>query len=395
MAPRAGRAVEVFGAALRLGLTSFGGPTAHIGYFRADYVERRRWLDGDDFADLVALVQFLPGPASSQLGVAIGMLRAGPLGGLAAWLGFTLPSAALLIAFAYGVGGSDVAADGWVHGLELAAVAVVALAVWQMARGLARGLVRGAIAVAAAAVVLGWGGAPAQVLVIAGGALVGWRLLAASGTASTRPPLDFGVSRRVAVAAVCLAAGLLAVLPLARRATDSHAVALTADLYQSGALVFGGGHVVLPLLHERSVAQGWVSEADFVAGYGAAQAVPGPLFTFAGYLGAVGEPTPNGVAGGSLALVAIFLPGLLLVVGAAPFWGLLRARPRTAAALAGVNAAVVGLLFAALCRPLISTAVADVSDVAVVVAALGLLALARVPPWAVVAACAAAGQLLG
>ncbi len=172
--------MEVFGAALRLGLTSFGGPTAHIGYFRADYVERRRWLDDDDFADLVALVQFLPGPASSQLGVAIGMLRAGPLGGLAAWLGFTLPSAALLIAFAYGVGGSDVASDGWVHGLELAAVAVVALAVWQMARGLARGLVRGAIAVAAAAVVLAWGGALAQVLVIAGGALVGWRLLAAS-----------------------------------------------------------------------------------------------------------------------------------------------------------------------------------------------------------------------
>jgi chromate transporter len=281
-----------------------------------------------------------------------------------------------------------------VHGLELAAVAVVALAVWQMARGMARGLVRGAIAVVAATVVLAWGGAPAQVLVIAGGALVGWRLLTAGGAAPARPPLDFGVSRRVALAAVCLAAGLLVVLPLARRATESHAVALTADLYQSGALVFGGGHVVLPLLHERSVAQGWVSEADFVAGYGAAQAVPGPLFTFAGYLGAVGEPTPNGALGGSIALVAIFLPGLLLVVGAAPFWALLRARPRTAAALAGVNAAVVGLLFAALCRPLVSTAVGDVGDVAVAVAALGLLGLARVPPWAVVAACAVAGQLL-
>ena len=394
MPPRAGRAVEVFGAALRLGLTSFGGPTSHIGYFRADYVERRRWLDADDFADLVALVQFLPGPASSQLGVAIGMLRAGPLGGLAAWLGFTLPSAALLIAFAYGVGGADVATDGWVHGLELAAVAVVALAVWQMARGLARGLVRGAIAVAAAALVLAWGGAPAQLLVIAGGALAGWRLLAPSGMVPRRPPLDFGVSRRAAMAAVCLAAGLLAVLPLARRATDTHAVALSADMYQSGALVFGGGHVVLPLLHERSVAQGWVSEADFVAGYGAAQAVPGPLFTFAGYLGAVGEPTPNGVAGGALALVAIFLPGLLLVVGAAPFWALLRARPWTAAALAGVNAAVVGLLFAALCRPLVSTAVGDATDVAVVVVALGLLGVARVPPWAVVAACAVVGQLL-
>ena len=241
---------------------------------------------------------------------------------------------------------------------------------------------------------LAWGGALAQVLVIAGGALVGWRLLAASGTAPARPPLDFGVSRRVAVAAVCLAAGLLVVLPLARRATESHAVALTADLYQSGALVFGGGHVVLPLLHERSVAQGWVSEADFVAGYGAAQAVPGPLFTFAGYLGAVGEPTPNGASGAASRWSRSSCPACCWWSARRPFWALLRARPRTAAALAGVNAAVVGLLFAALCRPLVSTAVADVGDVAVAVAALGLLGLARVPPWAVVAACAVAGQLL-
>ncbi|MDX6378290.1 MAG: chromate transporter, partial [Gaiellaceae bacterium] len=378
----------MFGAALRLGLTSFGGPTAHIGYFREAYVDRRRWLDGDDFADLVALVQFLPGPASSQLGVAIGMLRAGPLGGLAAWLGFTLPSAAALIAFAHGVGGADVASDGWVHGLELAAVAVVALAVWQMARGLATGIIRGAVAVGAAAVVLAWGGAPVQVLVIAAGGLVGWRLLDTGAGTATRPPLDFGVPRRVAVAAVCLAVALLGALPLARHATDSHAVALSSELYQSGALVFGGGHVVLPLLHERTVTPGWVSEPDFVAGYGAAQAVPGPLFTFAGYLGAVEGPEPSGVAGGSLAIVAIFLPGLLLVVGAAPFWTLLRTRPVTAAVLAGVNAAVVGLLFAALCRPLVSTAVTDAAVVGVALAALGLLAVARLPPWAVVAACA-------
>lgn len=384
----------MFGAALRLGLTSFGGPTAHIGYFREAYVDRRRWLDGDDFGDLVALVQFLPGPASSQLGVAIGMLRAGPLGGLAAWVGFTLPSAAALIAFAYGVGGADTSADGWVPGLELAAVAVVALAVWQMAWGLATGVVRGAVAVGAAAVMLAWGGTLAQVLVIVAGGLVGWRLLDAGTGAATRPPLDFGVPRRVAVAALVLAVALLGALPLAREATGSHAVALSSEMYQSGALVFGGGHVVLPLLHERTVTPGWVSESDFLAGYGAAQAVPGPLFTFAGYLGAVQGPEPNGVTGGTIAIAAIFLPGLLLVVGTAPFWTLLRARPVTSAVLAGVNAAVVGLLFAALCRPLVSTAVTDAADVGVALAALGLLVVARVPPWAVVALCAAAGQLL-
>ncbi len=384
----------MFGVALRLGLTSFGGPTAHIGYFREAYVARRRWLDDADFADLVALVQFLPGPASSQLGFAIGMLRAGPLGGLAAWLGFTLPSAVLLIAFASGVGGGDVAGSGWVHGLELAAVAVVALAVWQMGRTLATGVVRGAIAVAAAAAVLAWGGAAAQLLVIAGGAVIGWRLLARREVApAARPPLEFGVPRRVAVVALCIAVGLLGALPLAHRATSSHAVAMTSGLYQSGALVFGGGHVVLPLLHARTVGPGWVPEDDFVAGYGAAQAVPGPLFTFAGYLGAVQQSEPNGALGGSLALVAIFLPGLLLVVGVAPFWTLLRTRPGSAAVLAGVNAAVVGLLVAALYRPLLSTAVGDLGDVAIVLAALGLLAVLRAPPWMVVAACAAVGQL--
>jgi chromate transporter len=383
----------VFAAALRLGLTSFGGPTAHIVYFRGDYVLRRRWLDEEEFADLVALAQFLPGPASSQLGFAIGMVRAGPLGGLAAWLGFTLPSAIAMIAFAYGVGGErDIASAGWVHGLELAAVAVVALAVWQMGSRFARGIVPVAIAAAATVAVLAVDVPAIQLVAIVAGAVLGRLLLRGAGAGPPRPPIDLGIGRRGAVAAVAIALALLVVLPLGRRATDTHAVAMTSAFYQSGALVFGGGHVVLPLLHARTVEPGWVGERDFVAGYGAAQAVPGPLFTFAAYLGAVQGPTPNRLAGGTLALVAIFLPGLLLLVGTAPFWTALRARPSSAAALAGVNAAVVGVLLAALYDPLATTAIGSVGDA--LIAAAGLLLLLRLPPWVVVIACAGAGQLL-
>jgi chromate transporter len=383
----------VFAAALRLGLTSFGGPTAHIGYFRSDYVLRRRWLGEDEFADLVGLVQFLPGPASSQLGFAIGMLRAGPLGGLAAWLGFTLPSAVAMIAFAYGVGGNrDIAGAGWVHGLELAAVAVVTLAVWQMGSRFARGVVPAAIAVAATSAVLAIDAPAIQLLAIVAGALLGRLLLRGDRAGPPRPPLDLGVGRRGAVAAVTIAIALLVALPLARRAADVHAVSMTSSYYQSGALVFGGGHVVLPLLHARTVDPGWVGERDFVAGYGAVQAVPGPLFTFAAYLGAVQGPEPNGAPGGALALLAIFLPGLLLVVGTAPFWSAVRARPASAAALAGVNAAVVGVLLAALYDPLATTAIGDVTGA--LIAAAGLVLLLRLPPWIVVVACAGAGQLL-
>jgi chromate transporter len=383
----------VFAAALRLGLTSFGGPTAHIGYFHTDYVVRRRWLAEDEFADLVGLAQFLPGPASSQLGFAVGMVRAGPLGGLAAWLGFTLPSAVAMIAFAYGVAGNrDIASAGWVHGLELAAVAVVALAVWQMGSRFARGPVELAIAVAAAAAVLALDVPAVQVLAIVAGAVLGRLLLRGDRVGPARAPIDLGIGRRAAASAVAVALALLVALPLARRATDSHTVSMTAGFYESGALVFGGGHVVLPLLHARTVDPGWVDEPDFVAGYGAAQAVPGPLFTFAAYLGAVQGPEPNDVPGGVLALVAIFLPGLLLLVGTAPFWTALRARPSSAAALAGVNAAVVGVLLAALYDPLATTAIGNVTDALIAVAGFGLLL--RVPPWVVVVACAGAGQLL-
>ncbi|HSC91555.1 MAG TPA: chromate efflux transporter [Gaiellaceae bacterium] len=394
-APSRSRATaEVLLVAGRLGLTSFGGPVAHVGYFRAEYVDRRRWLGDDDFADLVGLCQLLPGPASSQLGIAIGMHRAGLLGGLAAWIAFTAPSAAALIAFAALLRGHDVAGAGWVHGLKLVAVAVVAQAVWTMWRSLAPDRVRSALVVLAALVLLLWTAPAAQVAVIVAGGVLGRLLLAGRASGAARSSLDFGVSRRVGTAALAVFAALLLALPLARAATDGHAVELTDSFYRSGALVFGGGHVVLPLLESRVVPPGWVTQEDFLAGYGAAQAVPGPLFTFAAYLGAVERPSPNGVAGGTVALLAIFLPAFLLVIGTLPFWSGLRRRTSFLAALAGVNAAVVGLLLAALYDPVFTGAVDTAGDLAVVVAALAALALWRLPPWAVVAGCALAGELL-
>jgi len=378
----------------RLGVTSFGGPIAHIGYFRDEYVTRRRWLGEEDFGDLVGLCQLLPGPASSQLGIAIGTLRAGLLGGLAAWAGFTLPSAAALIALAGGIGGDSLTHAGWVHGLKLVAVAVVAQAVWSMARSLAPDRPRATMAVVSALTVLLWTAGLAQIAVLAAGGLIGWRLLAVSATGTGRTSLNFGISRRAAVVSLSLFAALLLALPLARHATDSHSVAMADSFYRSGALVFGGGHVVLPLLQTQVVHPGWVSEQDFLAGYGAAQAVPGPLFTFAGYLGAVQSPSPNHIAGGAIALAAIFLPAFLLVIGAAPFWSGLRGRPSFLAAVAGINAVVVGLLVAALYRPVFTGAVHAPRDFAVALAAFGLLTLWRLPPWIVVLACALAGQFL-
>jgi chromate transporter len=384
--------LEVLGAAGKLGLTSFGGPIAHIGYFRDEYVRRRRWLAEDEFADLIGLCQSLPGTASSQLGIAIGMQRAGLAGGLAAWLAFTTPSAIALIALAGVVRAHDVTDAGWVQGLKLVAVAVVAHAVVAMWRALVTDRKRAALAVAAAATALLWTSPVAQVAAIAGGAAAGRLLLSAPLAGSCRA-LDFGVSRRAAVVALGLFGALLLLLPLGGRVAESHSLALADAFYRSGALVFGGGHVVLPLLDARVVDPGWVSQEDFLAGYGAAQAVPGPLFTFAGYLGAVAGPTPNGVAGGTLALVAIFLPAFLLVIGTLPFWSALRARAAFVTALAGVNAAVVGLLLAALYRPVFTTAVDDAVDVSIALAGFVALSL-RVPPWAVVVGCVLAGELL-
>ena len=392
-APGRVRAVgEVFGVALRLGLTSFGGPVAHLGYFRREYVERRGWLDQHQYADLMALCQALPGPASSQLGIAIGTRRAGVAGGMAAWLGFTLPSATILVLVGLFAAGSDLAAAGWVHGLKLAAVAVVAHALVRMARTLTPDLPRLAVAAVAAVVALAWVTPFAQLAIIVGGAIVGRLLLeapAAPGTVSGRSP----VSGRTGL--VCLAAfgALLLGLPIVGSVVHDQAVALFGAFYRAGALVFGGGHVVLPLLHATVVDPGWVSEDAFLAGYGAAQAVPGPLFSFAGYLGAVSVIPPAGWLGAGIALGAIFLPSFLLVFGALPFWERLRRWQGARRALTGTNAAVVGLLAAALWTPVWTSAVTGPPDVLVVGLGLGALLTGRVPPVVVVAACALVGAV--
>jgi chromate transporter len=387
---RGGGAFEVLAAATRLGLTSFGGPIAHLGYYRDEYVVRRRWLDEPTYADLVALCQFLPGPASSQVGIAIGILRAGLSGGVAAWLGFTLPSAVGLVLFGLGVRGLDLSGAGWLHGLKLAAVAVVAQAVWGMARTLAPDRERATIAIAAALAVSAWPTAAAQVLVIATAGLVGWRLLPAR-TRAEGTHTRFPLGRPLGVAALGVFAVLLLGLPLLRLVTSAVPLAVFDSFYRAGALVFGGGHVVLPLLQAEVVPPGWVSNEQFLAGYGAAQAIPGPLFTFAAYLGAVMKPAPNGWLGAALALVAIFLPGFLLLVGALPFWDALRGRAPIQRALQGINAAVVGLLLGALYSPVWTSAVYAPSDFALALAAFGLLALWRVPPWVVVVFAAVGG----
>jgi chromate transporter len=382
--------LEVFGVALKLGLTSFGGPIAHLGYFREEYVVRRKWIDEAHYVDLVALCQFLPGPASSQVGMAIGISRAGLLGGLAAWLGFTLPSALALVAFAYGLQAAGVADAGWLHGLKVVAVAVVAQAVWGMARNLAADRQRASLMIVATVVVVAARTAAVQILVIVAAGLVGWWLLRGAGaTAVTAMRVPIG--KGLAIGALAIFFGLLVGLPMARQVVPSHGLAVFDSFYRAGSLVFGGGHVVLPLLQAEVVPPGWVTNEEFLAGYGAAQAVPGPLFTFAAYLGTVMHRAPNGWRGAGLALVAVFLPSFLLIVGALPFWELLRWRTGFQAALAGINAAVVGLLLAALYDPVWTSAIKDPADFALALVAFGLLMFWRLPPWLVVAISAAGG----
>jgi chromate transporter len=386
-------ALEILGVATRLGLTSFGGPVAHLGYFREEYVVRRRWLDEAAYADLVALCQFLPGPASSQVGIAIGITRGGLLGGVAAWLGFTLPSAIALVLFAYGLRGLGAADAGWLHGLKVAAVAVVALAVWGMARSLAPDRARATIAILCAVCALAWPTGVGQVVLIAAAALVGlWLLPASAAAPATARPVP--VSRALGTCALVAFFALLIALPIARQLAGSQALALFDSFFRTGSLVFGGGHVVLPLLQAEVVPPGWVTSEAFVAGYGAAQAVPGPLFTFAAYLGAVAGPRPNGLAGAAIALVAIFLPSFFMIVGALPFWDALRGRVSFQAALRGINAAVVGLLLAALYQPVWTSAIHGPADVGLALAAFGLLAFWKAPAWLVVVLAAAAGALL-
>jgi len=390
-----GSAREVLATFLRLGLTSFGGPVAHLGYFRTEIVERRRWMSDAEYADLVALNQLLPGPASSKVGMAIGLQRAGGPGMLAAWAGFTLPSALALLAFAAGVSAiGDISGSGWVAGLKAAAVAVVAHAVLGMARTLTPDLRRAAIAVLALVVMLLVPGPLAQVGVILGAALLGLLVLRSlpappgGGTA-----LEVRVPRWLALVSGALFLALLVILPLWARGGNG-AVGLADIFYRSGALVFGGGHVVLPLLEAQTVPTGLVAPDTFLAGYGAAQAVPGPLFTFASFLGAASSSPPSGALGALVALLAIFLPGALLVLASLPFWARLRQVRGMRLAILGANAGVVGLLAAALWDPVITHGVS--SWLAGLVALAGLLALLsrRVPPWAVVVGSALLGALL-
>ena len=389
----ASRLLEVLWVALRLGLTSFGGPVAHIGYFRQEYVERRGWLSDERFAELVALCQFLPGPASSQLGIAIGTGRAGYLGGFLAWFGFTLPSAVALAAFAYGVHEFGGDGGGWLDGLKIAAVAVVAFALWGMGRTLTPDRPRITIAVVAAAALLLTGGVAAQVLVIAGGAALGLVLLRPEEQQSTADTQQRTGVRLGALALVVFLAALLA-LPAVSRTVDSRPLDVADSFYRSGSLVFGGGHVVLPLLEAEVVPTEWVTEDEFLAGYGAAQAVPGPLFTFSAYLGTVMGFLEPWWLGGLLALAAIFLPSFLLVWGVLPFWERLRGYVSVRRALMGVNAAVVGILLAALYDPVWTSAVKAPEDFALGAAAFVLLAFWKTPPWLVVVLAAGAGALM-
>lgn len=386
---------EVFWAFLKLGLTSFGGPIAHIGYFRDELVTRRRWIDEQGYADLVALCQFLPGPASSQVGFALGLWRGGPLGALAAWAAFTLPSAILLVALALGAGALEgPVAQGVLHGLKLVAVAVVAQAVWGMARSLAPDRQRSAIAVLGLAVTMLLAGAPGQVLAIALGVLAGL-VWCRGDLAATHATVSFGISKRLGAALLVIFGVLLFGLPLLANMIGSQGLNLFDAFYRAGSLVFGGGHVVLPLLDAEVVGNGWVSKDQFLIGYGAAQAVPGPLFTFAAFLGAVSAPAPNGVLGAAIALVAIFLPGFLLLVGTLPFWDAVRARPLAQAGMRGANAAVVGILGAALYDPVWVSAILRPVDLVLAVAGFVLLMVWKLPPWMVVAALAVAGGVLG
>lgn len=392
---RPGSALEVLLIFLRLGVTCFGGPIAHIGYFRDEFVVRRRWLNERAYADLVGLCQFLPGPASSQVGFSIGLMRAGYAGGFAAWAGFTLPSALILVLFAYGANAlAGPTGAGLLHGLKLVAVAIVAQAVWGMARTLCPDRTRASIAVTAALIVLFAISPLAQIAAIVLGGLAGlW--LCRSVQTSDGEHITVPVSHRPGIVALALFLALLFGLPVLACHGAPEGVSLFDAFYRSGALVFGGGHVVLPLLHEAFVTSGWVSDDTFLAGYGAAQAVPGPLFTFAAYLGAVVGQSPHGVAGAAFGLFGIFLPGILVLIGALPFWDTFRSQRAVQATMRGVNAAVVGLLGAALYTPVWTSAVRSAADFGIVLVGFVLLTVWRAPPLVVVGISALGGVVIG
>ncbi|MBD2863007.1 chromate transporter [Paenibacillus oceani] len=379
--------LEVLKVSLKLGLTSFGGPAAHLGYFHGEYVRKRQWMDERSYADLVALCQFLPGPASSQVGIGIGTVRAGLVGGIAAWIGFTMPSVVALALFAMLLQSFDLAGEGWIHGLKIVAVAIVAHAIAGMGQKLTPDRSRISIAVAASVVTLLVPNAAGQIIVLLLAAVCGWIWFRRQAEADV-PVLDVPVSRRTAIVCLVLFFGLLAALPLLRGWISSHWLAVFDSYYRSGSLVFGGGHVVLPFLEKETVAAGWVSKEAFLAGYGATQAVPGPLFTFASYLGAI----DGGWIGAAVATFAIFLPAYLLVTGTLPFWNVIRTSPALQGVLAGVNAAVVGLLLAALYDPLWTSAIGSTADFAWAAVLYTMLAYWKVPPWIVVVTGALGGM---
>jgi len=379
---------------LRLGFTSFGGPIAHLGYFQHEFVTRRRWLSERSYADLVALCQFLPGPASSQVGMALGLSRAGFAGALAAWAGFTLPSAIALILFALGMSAWEASVpNGVLHGLKVVAVAVVAQAVWTMARTLCTDMTRIAIALMSACIVLLWPTTGGQISVIIAAAILGL-LLCKPIQNIPHDALSVSISRRTAGVILVLFFALLIVLPVLAQHWHSPALSMLDAFYRAGSLVFGGGHVVLPLLQAEVVPTGWVSNDSFLAGYGVTQAMPGPLFTFAAFLGASMQVAPNGWVGGTLCLIAIFIPSFLLIVGALPFWEPLRRQQRMQAALVGVNAAVVGLLLAALYRPVWTSTVQGPGDFGLVLVAFTALMFWKLPAWLVVLGSGIGGWLL-
>jgi len=384
---------QVFLVFLRWGFLAFGGPVAHLGYFQKEFVQRRRWLSESEYADLVALCQFLPGPASSQVGFAIGLRRAGVGGAFAAWIGFTLPSAALMIGFAYGLSALGAVQDaGWITGLKLAAVAVVADAIWNMAAKLCPDRERALLAIGAAAILLLMADALWQVAVIVSGALAGWLLF--RRRAEPKPDGEAADVRRSGWPYLAAFFALLLGLPLAFQLWGGDLLAVTEGFYRAGSLVFGGGHVVLPLLESFTVARDWIDQDTFLAGYGAAQALPGPLFAFSSFLGASLLTGPGGVAGGLLGLLAIYLPSWLLVLGAMPYWERLRRFKAAQASLMGTNAAVVGLLLAAFYDPIWTASVTDASRLAFGLAAFAALRFTSLPPWALVIACALLGGMV-
>ncbi|WP_339290720.1 chromate transporter [Paenibacillus sp. FSL W8-0187] len=381
---------ETWWTALQLGLTSFGGPIAHLGYFHQTYVRRKQWLDEKSYADLVALAQFLPGPASSQVGIGVGMMRAGLWGGIVAWLGFTLPSVLMLMIFAYLMQTFDPGSAGWIQGLKIVAVAIVAQAVLGMAGKLASGPIRSAIALIAMAVVLLWQSPVSQVTVIALAGISGLWLFKRQANEEAAPEIKMPIGRRAGLFCLGMFVVLLVGLPILKGLTDNGWVAIVDGFYRAGSLVFGGGHVVLPLLESETVLNGWMSKEDFLTGYGATQAVPGPLFTFAAYLGVLIQ----GIPGGIVATLAIFLPGFLLIVGAMPFWNSIRRNPKLQGMLTGMNAAVVGILLAALYHPIWTSSIHSPLEFVIGAGLFGMLMFWKSPPWLVVIAGALAGQLL-